>query len=89
MSVRPFVGLHLTFFETVSRKLQFLYILTRITGTVHEDQYTFLIMARSVLLRVRNVSGNSCRENESTHFVLSDFFFSENRAVCEIMRKNI
>jgi hypothetical protein len=74
----------------VSRKLQFLYILTRITGTLHEaDQYTFLIMARLDLLRMRNVSGKSCRENDSTNFVLNDFFFSENRAVCEIMRKNI
>jgi len=35
----------------------------------------FLIISRSVLLRKRNVSDNSCRENQSTHFVFSNFFF--------------
>ena len=29
------------------------------TGTLHEDQYTFLITSRSILLRMRNVSDNS------------------------------
>jgi len=31
------------FFEDLSRKLKFHLNLTRITGTLHEDQYTFLI----------------------------------------------
>ena len=32
----------------------------------------------------------NCKENQNTHFILSNFFFfSENRAVCEIMWKNI
>jgi hypothetical protein len=31
-------------------------IITNITGTLHEDQYTFLFISRSVLLRIRNVS---------------------------------
>ena len=43
-------------------------------GTLHEDQYTFLIISRSVLLRMRNVSDKSCRENQNTHFVCSNFF---------------
>jgi len=43
---------------------------------------------RSVLLRMRNVSDKSCTENQNTHFVFSNFF-SENRAVYEIMGKNI
>ena len=34
-------------------------------GTVHEDQYTFLIVSRLVLLRLRNVSDKSCRENQT------------------------
>jgi len=38
---------------------------------------------------MRNVSDKSCRENENTHFVFSKFFFSENRAVYETMRKYI
>jgi len=31
-------------------------------GTLHEDQYTFLITTRSVLLRKRNFSDKSFRE---------------------------
>ena len=47
----------------------------------------FLIASRSVLFRMRNVSEKSCRENPNTHFMFT--FFPENRAVCEIMWKNI
>jgi len=46
-------------------------------------------MSRSVLLGMRNVSDRSCRENQSTHFVFSNFFPLENSAVYEIMWKNI
>jgi len=35
-------------------------------------------------------SDKSCRENQNTHFVFNNFFFFfENRAVYEIMWKNI
>jgi hypothetical protein len=43
-----------------------------------------MIISRSVLFRMRNFSDKSCSENRNTHFVLSNFF-SENRAVFEIM----
>jgi len=46
--------------------------MTSITGTLHEDQYTFLIISRSVLLRMRNVSDKSCRENQNTLFILKN-----------------
>jgi hypothetical protein len=49
----------------------------------------FFIISRSLLLRVGNVSDKSCRENQNTHFVLSEFPPPENRAVNEIMWKNI
>jgi len=39
------------------------------TGTLHEDQYTFFIISRSFLLRMRNVPDKSRRENQNTHFV--------------------
>jgi hypothetical protein len=58
------------------------------TGTLHEDQYTFMIISRSFLLGMRNVSDKSRRENQNTYFVFSNFFF-ENRALCEIMWRNI
>jgi hypothetical protein len=47
-----------------------------------------MIISRSVLLRRRNVSDKSCRGNQNTHFMFSNFLF-ENRAVYEIMCKNI
>ena len=43
------------------------------SDTLHEDQYTFLIISRLILLRMRNVSDKSCRENQNTHFVFSNF----------------
>ena len=43
-------------------------------GTSYEDQYAFLIASHSVLLRMRNVSDKSCRENQSTHFMFNNFF---------------
>jgi hypothetical protein len=46
-------------------------------GTLHEDRYIFLIVSRSVLLRMRNVSDKSCRESPNTHFAFSNFFFSK------------
>jgi len=57
-------------------------------GTLHEDQYTFLVMACSILLRMKIVSDKSCREIWNTHFMFSNFFF-ESHAVYEIMWKNI
>jgi hypothetical protein len=47
----------------------------------------FLIVSLSILLKMKNVSDKICRENQ-THFTFSDLLF-ENRAVYEIMWKNI
>jgi hypothetical protein len=54
------------------------------TGTLHEDLCTFVIISQSFLLRMRNVSDKSWRENQDTYFMFSNFFL-ENRAVYEIM----
>jgi hypothetical protein len=53
-------------FESMSIKFGFHLNLTRITGTLHEDQYAFLIIFRSVLRRLRNVSDKCCRRNQNT-----------------------
>jgi hypothetical protein len=63
--------------------------LTRITGTLHEDLCTFMIMYLSVLLRIRSLSDRICRENQNTHFMFNDFFFNENRAIYETTWKNM
>ena len=57
------------------------------TGTLHEDQYTFLIISRSVLLRMKYFLDKFV-EKIKTH-VMSNlfFFFFENRSVYEIMWK--
>jgi hypothetical protein len=57
--------------------------MTKTTRTLHEDQHTFSIKRRSVLLRMRNVSDSSYRENQNTHFIFYNFFF-ENPALCEV-----
>ena len=49
------------FFENLWRKFKFYLNLTRITGTLHEDQYTFLIICRWFILRMRNVLNISCK----------------------------
>ena len=57
------------FFENLSIKFKFNYNLPAITGTLHADRYTFMIISRSVLLRMRNVSDKSCTESQITYFV--------------------
>jgi len=52
--------------------------------TLHNNQYAFLVISRSVLRRMRNISDISSRGNHKTHFMFNNYFF-ENRAVCEIM----
>jgi len=56
------------------RKFKFHQSLTRKTSTLHEDEYTLLIMSHSVLIAMRNVSDNICRENGSTHFMCGIVF---------------
>ena len=40
------------------------------------------IISRSFLLRLRNVSDKSCRENQNTHFMFNNFFFF--RKLCRL-----
>jgi hypothetical protein len=60
--------------------------MARLTGTLHENQRTFLIISRSVLLRMRNVSDKSCKENQNTNIMFNNFFL--NRAVYGIRWRN-
>jgi len=58
----------LALFENLSRKFNFHLNQTRIKGTIHEDHQIFLMISRSFLLRIRNVSDKRCRGNQNTHF---------------------
>ena len=44
------------------------------TGTVHEDQYAFMIIFLSVLLRMRNVSDRCCKDNQNNILRSVSFF---------------
>ena len=44
------------FFENLKQILKFNWKVIRITCTLHEDRYTFIIKFRSVLFKMRNVS---------------------------------
>ena len=77
-----------TFRKICRENYKFHSYLTRIIGILREDQCTFFI-SRSVLVRMRNVSGKSCTENETINFLFSNFFFFKNGAIYEIMWKNV
>jgi hypothetical protein len=62
------------FFENLLGKFKFRSNLTRITGTLHEDVFTFMTMSRWLLLRMRNVS-NKVVEKIKTHILCSVTFF--------------
>ena len=43
-------------------------------STLCENLCTFMKISLCILLRMRNVSDKSCRENQSTPFTFSNFF---------------
>jgi hypothetical protein len=47
----------------------------------------FLIVSRLILLRMKNVAGKRCKENQNTHFMFCDFL--KNYSVDDIMWKII
>jgi hypothetical protein len=85
-TVHPFVrmeqlGSHSTdfreiwYFEKLLKEIKLHWNLTRITGTLREDQYTILILCRSIILKMKNILGKLCGEFRNTHFVFNNFFF--------------
>ena len=60
----------------------------KITVTLYEDQYSFLIISNSILLGIKNVSSVIFRVNKNTHFVFNNFI-SANRVVYEITFGNV
>ena len=71
---QSFVKFYIYFFENLSRKFPFHYDLTRMTGTLHEYQYTLLVISLSVLSRIRNVSDKTV-EKIKTRNLCSVVFF--------------
>jgi hypothetical protein len=54
--------------------------LARITGISLEDLFTFMIISRWTILKMRNVSDKICRENQNTHFI----FYNFSRKSCSV-----
>jgi hypothetical protein len=63
-------------------------LLTRITGTLQEDQSTFFIISRSGILIMRKIFRTKVVEKIKAH-ILCSVSFCKNRAVYEIMWKNM
>ena len=76
-------------FVNLLRMFRFHENLTRITGTLHEYQYVFLIVSLWVVIRMRNSSDKACRNNQNTHFVFGKWFFFENHVVYKVMWKYV
>jgi hypothetical protein len=62
------------YFVNLSRKFKSHSNLTRITGALHDDRCRVLIISGSVFLRMGNIAGKICRENQNTHFVFVKVF---------------
>ena len=57
--------------------------MAKITGTLHDDVCTFMIISRSSLLRMKHVSDKIRSENQDIFY--GPELFHENHAVYEIM----
>jgi hypothetical protein len=55
-------------------------------GLYMKTNVYFLVTSRSVLPRMKNISGKSCRDNQNTRFIF--LFIFEDSAVYEIMWNN-
>ena len=56
-------------------------------GASHEDLSIFMTMSCWILLRMRNISDKSCRENQNTHFMYNNFFFQQSCHVSDNMKQ--
>jgi len=66
--------LYLRIFRNSAKKIKVCLNLIRITVTLHEDQYSFLIISLRILLEIRNISDKISTENQNTQFMLKNFF---------------
>jgi hypothetical protein len=65
---------HFTVFQKSVEKTQVsLKYKESITGTLHEDLCTFMMVDHRIFLRIRNTSDKSYRQNQNTHFIFKKF----------------
>ena len=58
-------------------------------GTLHEDQCTFMVISRSILIRMRKFSDKIVEKIKTPMLCSVTFTFFKNRTIWEIMWKNI
>ena len=64
------------FFENLPRKFKFHYNMTRITGTLHEDRFIFMLTSRGILLWMLNFT-NKIIQKIKTHISCSIKFLPQ------------
>jgi len=47
----------------------------KVTETLHKNPCTFVTLSRCILLIMRNISDTSCRNNQNTRLVFTNFFW--------------
>ena len=84
-------NLYLIIFRKSVEKIQNVTKLWQVNRVLffHEDLCMFMTVPRRVILRMRNVSDESCREYQNTLFVCNNLFFTENHAIYEVIWKNM
>jgi len=81
---------YLSIFRNSVKKIQDSFKSVKNKGHFTLSQYTFLIIPRSLLLKMKNISDESSRENQNTQFMFNNFFFPLlNRAVYEKVWENV
>jgi hypothetical protein len=74
-SVRMELGSHWKdfFFNLIFETFSKIENSTQITNPLHKDVFTFMPISFRIPLRMRNISNQSCTENQNTHFMFSNF----------------
>ena len=78
---------YLRIFQKSVEKTQVTLSLARITGTLHEDLCTCVIIPRWILLRMGNVSNRSCGENQNGHFTFNTVFSRKSCRLWDNLKK--
>ena len=73
--LQNFTSIFGQFFKTLQRKFKFHYNLTRIKSILHKYLCTCIVISRSVLLRIRNVSDKSCSKKKKRKNILSSITY--------------
>ena len=73
------------FYENLSTIFKFHWIPTRITGTLHLDLRTFMVISRWILLRMRTFQAKFVEKIETRNFFFFHETSSKNRSVYEVM----